>query len=337
MLDNDDLYNNNSNASDEAFELDEKKVEEEYKRDQILNGAEENIDGYQELQSDYFDKVIDEVSEANEDSEAKDEHVFEPDEINKEDLEYKKRCMTRLLPMLTDMQSTRAQMEELLNLDQQNPFNVTIGAMTMLVLSSMEQQRGPSHDQELYDDKEYKYSDDNERDQESYGDEGYNYSNDNESYDQESCGEEGYFYSDNNSENSGVGDYSNNNVEYHSESDDKYRNHADYYSGCDDHSDKGYNDHHAYDAYEHHDDSYNNNHHDGDDDDGNIDDYPDKSDHSYDNRVDNYPNKSDESYDYHGDNENENDDDDKSELDSGYWETVSQTHYWKQKMKLQNY
>ena len=61
------------------------EVEEEYERDWILDEAEENIDRYQELQSDYFDKVIDEVSEANKDSEAEDENVFKPDEINKEE------------------------------------------------------------------------------------------------------------------------------------------------------------------------------------------------------------------------------------------------------------
>ena len=44
MLDNDDLYDNNSNASDETFVLDEKKIEEEYKRDRILDEAEENTE-----------------------------------------------------------------------------------------------------------------------------------------------------------------------------------------------------------------------------------------------------------------------------------------------------
>ena len=49
------------------------------------------------------------------------EDYFDPQQkanVPEWDLEYKKRCMTRLLPMLADMQSTRAQMEELLNLGQ---------------------------------------------------------------------------------------------------------------------------------------------------------------------------------------------------------------------------
>ena len=89
---------------------------------------------------------------------------------------------------------------------------------------SVEQQRETSHDQE------------------SCGEEGHYHSDDENSGvgDHSECGEEGHYYSDNTSENSGVGDYSDSDVEYHSESDDDYRNHAEYYNGCDDHSDGPY-------------------------------------------------------------------------------------------------
>ena len=76
MLDEDVSYHNDNNASDEAFMFDEKKVKEKYKRDRILDEAEENIDGYQDLQGNRFDQVIDEVSEAV-DYEAEDKEVFE--------------------------------------------------------------------------------------------------------------------------------------------------------------------------------------------------------------------------------------------------------------------
>ena len=82
MLDK-DSYDNDNNASDETFVLDEKKLKEEYKRDRILDEAEENIDGYQDLQGNHFDQVIDEVSEAV-NYEAEDKEVFESDEIDRE-------------------------------------------------------------------------------------------------------------------------------------------------------------------------------------------------------------------------------------------------------------
>ena len=54
ILDNNDDGDDNSNASDEDSVLNNQEVEEEAKRDKILDEAEENIDGYQELQRNYF-------------------------------------------------------------------------------------------------------------------------------------------------------------------------------------------------------------------------------------------------------------------------------------------
>jgi len=54
-----------SNASDDSFELDEDKVEEEAERDRVLDEIEENINGNDEAQQDHFNSASDEVSAAS--------------------------------------------------------------------------------------------------------------------------------------------------------------------------------------------------------------------------------------------------------------------------------
>ncbi len=73
MLDNDNSYDDNSNVSDNTFELDEDNVAEEAESNFILDEAEENINGYQELQRDPFNYAIDEVSIGGDESKVEDE------------------------------------------------------------------------------------------------------------------------------------------------------------------------------------------------------------------------------------------------------------------------
>ena len=63
ILDDNDDVNEDSNASNEEFELNNEEVEEEAKRDGILDEVEKDINGYQELQCDYFNAKGEESDE----------------------------------------------------------------------------------------------------------------------------------------------------------------------------------------------------------------------------------------------------------------------------------
>ena len=69
-------FGSNNNGMLDRDDLNEKKVNGKYERDRILNEAEANIDGYQDLQGNRLNQVIDEVSEAVA-YEAEDKEEFE--------------------------------------------------------------------------------------------------------------------------------------------------------------------------------------------------------------------------------------------------------------------
>ena len=61
------------------------------------------------------------------------------------DLEYKNCVMTRMIQLLADLKPMRVQMQEMLNLGQENPFNVSLEAMTQRTVQMVDknQKNGP--------------------------------------------------------------------------------------------------------------------------------------------------------------------------------------------------
>ena len=57
------------------------------------------------------------------------------------DLEYKNQVMTRLITMLDDMKLTHKGMNKLLNLEESNPFDMTITTMKTLAMHEVDQKR----------------------------------------------------------------------------------------------------------------------------------------------------------------------------------------------------